>query len=330
MSAAAAHTPEIKNMWGKFIPNQEFKTLILPSGVEVGVAKGLLATWGIDEGNDQFVKGAFADSIKEHRSRNMRQLRISNEHAGLIGGAPIESVRETSEGLEIEAHINLEHTDGKNVWALTRQEVIVDFSIGFTAIDWEFKDEIRLISKATIWHGSTVSEPMNRAAQIQAVKSFQAKLPIAPEDYEWNRGEAWKRLRASNHDLTVALIGHNPVCDIVGGAVTVIPQALDELVKGGVHDTDEIRLVERYYAAMKKASPFDRSERQFFTREDVEKITAKELESFLVSTDRLSKRAAKFLVSRVEGLDTGAHVHNPNRTNGLAEIRKELRAALEA
>jgi len=101
-------------------------------------------------------------------------------------------------------------------------------------------------------------------------------------------------------------------------------------VKGGVHDTDEIRLVERYYAAMKKASPFDRSERQFFTREDVEKITAKELESFLVSTDRLSKRAAKFLVSRVEGLDTGAHVHNPNRTNGLAEIRKELRAALEA
>ncbi len=326
MSAALDHRAEIKDIWGKFTQNQEFKTLHLPNGgPEVGVVKGLLATWDIDEGQDQFVRGAFLESIAEHKSRDMRQLRISDEHRDLIGGAPIEDVRETSAGLEIEAHINLEHSDGKNVWALIRQGVIVDFSIGFSAIDWEIKDDIRIISKALIWHGSTVGEPMNRAAQIQAIKSLQAKLPIAPEDYAWNRAEAWERLRASGSDLALACIGHKSVCDFVDGKVTVIPQALTELVESGVHGTEEIRLVERFYAAMKKASPFDRADRQFFTREDAEKISAKELESLLLSTDRLSKKTAKYLVSRVEGLDSGEHVHNSPGYNAVAELIQSMR-----
>lgn len=325
MSAATEYQPEIKQMWGKFIPKQEFKTLMLPSGVEVGVVPGLLATWDIDEGNDRFHKGAFLDSIQEHKDRDMRQVRISHEHFGLIGGAPIEGVHETSAGLEIEAHVNLEHSEGKDVWALIRQGVLVDFSIGFSAIDWEIKDDIRIISKALIWHGSTVGEPMNRAAQIQAVKSLQAKLPIAPESTEWNREEAWKRLRATGN-VMLGCIGRILVCDLVEGEVTVIPQALDELVKSGVHAPEEIRLVERYFAAMKKSSPFDRSERQFFTKTDAESLTAKELEDLLVSTDRVSRKTAKYLVSRVEGLDTRGDVHNPPSTM-VAKMLNDLRAA---
>ncbi len=328
MSTALDFQPEVKSMWGQFSPRQEFKTITLPSGVEVGLAKGLLATWDIDEGNDHFIKGAFLDSIAEHRARGMRQIRLSDEHSweGLIGGFPIENVKETDAGLEVEANINLMHSKGRDVWALIMQRVIVDFSIGYSVQDFEDKDNIRKIFKATIWHGSTVSEPMNRAAQIQAIKSLQAKLPIAPEDTEWVREEAWKRVRLVSSNPALTCIGHKSVCDVVNGVITIIPQALTELVESGVHAPDEIRMVERYYAAMKKASPFDRAERQFFTREDAEAISAKELELLLVSTDRLSKKTAKYLVSRFEGLDSGDGVHQDPKSNGIAELIKSMRA----
>lgn len=329
MSAAIDYQPEIKSMWGQFASQQEFKTLTLPSGVEVGVVKGLLATWDIDEGNDQFVRGAFLESIREHKARGMRQIRLSDEHGwdALIGGFPIESVHETSAGLEVEAHINVMHSKGRDVWALIQQRVIVDFSIGYSVKDWEVKDDIRIISKASIWHGSTVSEPMNRAAQIIAIKSLQAKLPIAPQDTPWNRDEAWIRIRESRFDPAVACIGHKSVCDVVDGVLTVIPGALDEFVKDGVHTPEEICVAERYFAAMKKASPFDRSDRQFFTKSDAESLTAKELESLLVSTGRLSNKTAKYLVSRVEGLDSGEGVHHSPESNAVAALIKSMRVA---
>ncbi len=334
MSAAIDYSKasgEVKNMWGQFVQGQEFKTLHLEGGVEVGVVKGLLATWDIDEGNDRFHRGAFLESIEEHKQRNMRQIRISNEHSrdGLIGGAPIEMVRETEAGLEIVAHINLEHSDGKNIWALIRQGVLVDFSIGYTAVDWAIENEVREITKALIWHGSTVSEPMNRNAQIQAIKALQTKLPIAADDTGWDREAAWKRVQASKHSPALTCIGHKSVCDIIDGELKVIPQALRELVEAGVHDPEEVRIVERYYAAMKKASPFKRADRQFWTKADAETITAKELEGLLFSTDRLSRKTAKYLVSRMKGLDYPEDLPNDHGTDSMAEILKELRAMQE-
>lgn len=323
-NAALDYSPEYKTVWGRFKPNQEFKTLHLEGDIEVGVAEGLLATWDLDEGNDRFHRGAFLESIQEHKQRNNRQIRLSHEHDDLVGGFPIQEVEETSEGLAVVAHINLDHTLGKNDWSLVKQRVLVDFSIGFSAEDWMITDEdIREIFKARIWHGSLVGEPMNRAAQITSVKSLQG-LPIASEDFEWLPGDAWNRVQESGMGSRAGMIGRQCVCDIVEGKLTVIPEALASVAKN-VKDPESIRAVERMYAQMKKASPFDRSSRQYWGRQEIETITQREVESIL--SERMSRKSARQLASRFEGLDTSENVENRKGTDTVAEILKDLKAA---
>lgn len=324
MSTALNMQPEIKVVWGKFLPDQEFKVLSLPGGVEVGVAKGFLATWDLDEGNDRFHRGAFLESIAEHRGRDNRQVRLVDEHFVLMGGFPIEEVAETEQGLEVTAHINLKHSKGADIWELVKQKVVVDFSIGFQARDWKIVDDVREIFKAIIWHGSTVSEPMNRGAQIFSFKSRVPLFPIASEDEEWNYDDAWKRIQESHFDPRTALIGRKCVCDVVEGQLTVIPKALSEAVEHVSDNLDEIRLVERYYSQMKKASPFDRKQRQYWSRADIEGITAKECETLLLESGAFSKKAARFLVSRIEGLDSGEDVEHDIGTS-VEDIISELR-----
>lgn len=313
-------TVEIKTVAGMFRP--EFKTAHLPSGVEVGVVPGLLATWDIDEVMDRFVRGAFKKSIAEHKSRDNRQIRLSDEHRGLIGGFPIDKVFETDKGLEVEANVNLQHSQGRDVWALIEQRVIVDFSIGFSAKEFTIDDGIRSITEAPIWHGSTTGEPMNRNAQIGQIKSLHG-MPIAAEGYEWDAVGAVERLEEMKRDPGALMIGSRSVCDVIGGIVTIIPQALAEAVKG-VDDPEMIRTVEQLYAQMKKSSPFDRSARQYWSRSEVDSITRRELEAVLVG--HMSKSSAKSMVSRFEGLDTETKTSDDSGSETVAEILRDLRA----
>lgn len=142
------------------------------NGVPVGIIAGYIATWDVDEGDDRFVQGAFADSIAEHRARNDRQVRFKDHHGRTIGGFPINTVIEDDVGLFGRGEVNLETQLGKEAFSLARQEVLVDFSVGFSALDFRFEDEIRIIEKALLWEGSIVDEPMNRAAQVTEVKKI--------------------------------------------------------------------------------------------------------------------------------------------------------------
>lgn len=316
--------PEAKNIPGHFLADQEFKELTLPGGVRVGVAKGLLATWEIDEGMDRFHQGCFKKALAEHTSRDNRQIRFVDEHDRLflMGGIPIASAIETDLGLEIEAHINLKHSRGGDVWELVKQRVIVDFSLGWWAIDWKMVGDIREIFEAGIIHGSTVGEPMNRGANILSFKGADS-LPMAPPDTAWDAEGALSRVESGPFVSGAGLFKGIPFCDVIDGRLTVIPLALEALIPEAKGDPQATQALERYFSTARMASPFDRSERQFWTTEQVKSMTPRELEGVLTDSGRFSKGAAKALIARLD---------EPNEISndlGIGELLSELRTARE-
>ncbi len=167
---------ETKQFSGNIVETKEE----VRNGVKVGLISGYIATWDIDRWNDQFVKGCFIDSIKEHKAKK-RQIRFKDHHGRTVGGYPIEGVKEDERGLFGTAEVNLEVQQGREVFSLAKQGVLVDKSIGFSAIDWEIKDDIRIISKAIVWEGSIVDEPMNEKANITEVKNAIQKASSPDE-----------------------------------------------------------------------------------------------------------------------------------------------------
>ena len=147
-------------------------------GQKFGIVIGFLATFGgdkFDRGNDTFQFGAFTDSINEHKARNNRPIRMLFQHtrSEVIGGFPISLVEQTEKGLLVTGEINLDVQKGREVYALTKQGVITDMSIGFSVNEELTDDEgRRTITRAAIWEGSMVDEPMDMGATITDVKSF--------------------------------------------------------------------------------------------------------------------------------------------------------------
>ena len=165
---------ETKKIGGKITETKQEER----NGVPVGIIEGYLATWDVDRGEDRFVKGAFLESLREHKKKN-RQIRFNAQHFHLIGGFPIDTAKEDTKGLFVVGEVNLDTQGGRENFSLAKQKVLVDFSIGFSAVDWEIKDGIRVINKAIVWEGSIVDEPMNPEAQITEVKKL-----IALDDFK--------------------------------------------------------------------------------------------------------------------------------------------------
>lgn len=170
---------EVKILGGRIVDTK----LESRNGIDVGIVKGYIATWDVDRGGwdgvkDQFVMGAFRESLQDHRDRDNRPVRLKNKHDDLIGGFPIESVREDDRGLFGIGEINLETQQGREVFSLARQGMLTDFSIGFSVEDSETNFDqdrdahVRKISKAIVWEGSIVDEPMNPSANITDVKTW--------------------------------------------------------------------------------------------------------------------------------------------------------------
>ena len=88
-------------------------------------------------------------------------------------------MREDDRGLFGVGHLNLNHPCGQKAYTLAQQGVLVDFSIGFRSLDdhnetiqtAQGEVEVRVITKARIFEGSLVEEPMNKDAQVTGVKS---------------------------------------------------------------------------------------------------------------------------------------------------------------
>ncbi len=153
------------------------------NGVPVGVIKGMASTFGnVDLQNDVINFGAFAKTIESHKSRHDRPIRMFLGHdrsAGAIGGFPIDKVKEQKQGLKVEGHINLEVQRGQEAFALAKQGVLTDLSIGFMAVNVDFERrsgrEIRVIKEIELSEISIVDEPANPKATITDVKAKTSK-----------------------------------------------------------------------------------------------------------------------------------------------------------
>ncbi len=297
------------------------------NGVQIGVVQGLLAAWTLDRGDffgtkDRFVRGAFVSSILEHIQRR-RQVRMLYQHGTLIGGFPMEFLKETDEGLFAVGEINLNVQEGAEAYALAKQGVLSDFSVGFSVDEFTMDGDIRTITKATLWEASLVQEPMNPDAVVQQVKSvvpFQ-NFPLAASGSGWEAsaalgrvkeftdsedvpGEAYKKFfvwydkdDAKNFDAYKL-----PIVDIVKGVPTVIPEALfaaAECVKDAevAVGAEDIAHIEQYYKKMGLGSPFDDDEdKQFYGIDDVKEWTERDIEKAMRAGARFSKSATRMLM----------------------------------
>lgn len=153
------------------------------NGVETGVIEGYIASFEPEDNfyPDQFIKGAFLDSINEHKARDNRPVRFNYMHKrDPIGGFPIDTVFEDARGLFGKGHIALVDDRGNSLYQRAKAGFLSDFSIGYNAdpnaVRFETMDdgrELRLIGKARIREGSLVDEGMNPDAQVTGVKHDQ-------------------------------------------------------------------------------------------------------------------------------------------------------------
>lgn len=326
------------------------------AGVKIGTVEGYIATWDIDRGDwmgvkDQFVKGCFRESIAEHLQKN-RQIRLKDHHGRTVGGFPIDNVREDERGLYGVGEINLEVQQGFEAYALALQGVLVDFSIGFSVDEFSMDGELRIITKATIWEGSIVDEPMNPKANIIAVKSVvpYQDMQLADRETKCDQDNAIERIKEftkSEDEPTDSykkgflwfdkenpktFSGYKlPIADVIDGGLRAIPKCIisaAEMLKTnsanlGIPETDipgVIRHVERYYAKMDLPSPFEEDDKQYFMADDIEKMDVRRLEKIFKSSGSFSKAASRLMANKIIPSQDVDEPDNLNNTNSFRDI----------
>lgn len=306
-------------------------------GVRVGIVRGYLSTWDADTGGiygvpDQFVRGAWLQSLAQHRERGNRMVRLKDHHGRTVGGFPIDKVREDEKGLWGEGEVNLEVQAGRELYALAMQRALSDFSVGYVAIDDNIERGVRRIRRAMLLEASIVDEPANPNAQILEVKAvvpFQ-DLPLADLDRRWDKSAALGRVRRFTESTDAPSRAYRraflwfdrenaddfeayklPIADVVNGEMVAVPSAIFSAAgslkgsRGGVDipSADRPRVVrhlERYYRKLDKESPFRARERRLFIDvETARDATPEELVERLMATGVISRGAAKMIESRL-------------------------------
>jgi len=155
--------------------------MIERNGMSLGVVSGYGSTFNnVDRGQDRVMPGAFKKSIQRHQD-SQRPVRMYYQHNSqeIIGGFPAMQLREDAKGLFVVGEINLGVQRGREVFALAKQGVLTDFSIGYTVRDFDLKAGVRELKEIELWEVSVVSEPMNPLATITEVKqSLKTKRDV--------------------------------------------------------------------------------------------------------------------------------------------------------
>jgi HK97 family phage prohead protease len=279
-------------------------------GAKIGVFSGHLAAYAKDECDDIFIPGAFKNSIESHKERGNRPIRMLYQHwsDNLIGGFPIDDVKEDEVGLFVKGEINLEVQKGAEAFALMKQGVLTDMSIGFSIIDSEWREDVRILKEVEIWEGSVVSEPCNRSATIDEVKSMQFKdLPLAPKDYKFNEKSDFERVIEFSEGSTESAFLYEDengkklqIATVIDGKLVAVPDAIfkaaEDVKDMDIEEKDAvIAHIERYYAKMGVESPFKEEEKRFWIAAEVKELTTRQLEDAIVQSGAFSKGAAKII-----------------------------------
>lgn len=277
------------------------------NGIPVGVVAGYIATWALDSWNgiyampDRIVKGAYTESIQEHKANRMRQVRLKDNHGKTIGGFPIDSVREDNRGLYGVGEINLDTQQGREAYSLAKQSVLVDFSVGHVVTDDEIADDTRLIKKAILLEGSITDEPKNQRANITEVKTVFGDLPLYVTDgYDWDEEAARNRVMEMKFSIgngSHAFIGDNLIGDVIDDKLYAVPSAIRNVAALilGTEEKNQQVIIERYYAKMGEKSPF--KNQMFYSVDDVKDWSNADLKSALLDTGMFSNGAVRSLIA---------------------------------
>jgi HK97 family phage prohead protease len=124
-----------------------------------------------DLGNDVIKKGAFADSIKYKKPK---QIKLLYQHKTDEPIGVIDSLEEDSRGLKIKGRLAMGTQKGKEVFELMKMGALDSMSIGYrlSPDDYKYNDKLkkRTISRVDLMEISMVTFPMNPKAKITKVK----------------------------------------------------------------------------------------------------------------------------------------------------------------
>ncbi len=124
-----------------------------------------------DLGNDVIKKGAFADSIKYKKPK---QIKLLYQHKTDEPIGVIDSLEEDSRGLKIKGRLAMGTQKGKEVFELMKMGALDSMSIGYrlSPDDYKYNDKQkkRTITNLDLMEISMVTFPMNPKAKITKVK----------------------------------------------------------------------------------------------------------------------------------------------------------------
>ncbi len=202
---------EIVELEYKSLPFESIETKKIEiNGVPVGVIKGLASTFGnIDKTDDIVEPGAFTKTLKEHKKRHDRPIRMlfMHDRAEVIGGFPIDKVKETAKGLQVEGHINLDVQKGAEAFSLAKMGVLSDLSIGFIPVKVKLDEPkpgqffgTRHLKEIDLREISIVDEPANPKATITDVKKAAPKLNKHLKELAEGLENAVKAVKKAQHE----------------------------------------------------------------------------------------------------------------------------------
>ena len=149
-----------------------------------GTVEGYGSVFGVrDNYDDVIAKGAFVQSLKDHKAAGTMPAMLWQHDADKPIGIWTEMV-EDEKGLRIKGQLAMETVKGKEAHALLKMGALNGLSIGFMSKEWAYdrETEVRTLTAIDLWEVSLVTFPANEKARVTNVKS--ADELQAPKDAE--------------------------------------------------------------------------------------------------------------------------------------------------
>ena len=149
-----------------------------------GTVEGYGSVFGVrDNYDDVIAKGAFVQSLKDHKAAGTMPAMLWQHDADKPIGIWTEMI-EDEKGLRIKGRLAMETVKGKEAHALLKMGAINGLSIGFMSKEWAYdrETEVRTLTAIDLWEVSLVTFPANEKARVTNVKS--ADELATPKDAE--------------------------------------------------------------------------------------------------------------------------------------------------
>jgi len=150
---------------------------------EDGAFEGYGAVFeNVDRGGDIIKKGAFRESLSQHKKQKTKPLFLLNHDSDQVAGV-IDEIKEDNRGLFVTGRFNLEKQAARETYSDIRMGASKGMSIGYIArkVTRDEQTGVRTISALDLWEVSSVAFPMNERAEFLGVKSIANQISTVRE-----------------------------------------------------------------------------------------------------------------------------------------------------